>query len=150
MLRNQFFFFIQKNTPINGDLECGRIFTKVLNPLSFEFKKRGTVGGRISNFNITLDMLMYNRINWRDEYNKKPKNYSYDRNPESTAYIPKGEGTYYICGGINGGKTEAYLQLVKELKKNINIDLDKNVIASYHLNLRFWFGKKAGILMQML
>lgn len=66
------------------------------------------------------------------EYNKKPKRFSYDRNPQSTAYIPKGEGTYYICGGINGGKAEAYLSLVRELKENIDIDLSKNVIAKWH------------------
>lgn len=72
-LRTSFFEFIKLNTPINGDLECGRIFTKVLNPLAFEFKKCGTVGGRISNNVITLDMLMYNRPNWRDLYSKKPK-----------------------------------------------------------------------------
>lgn len=66
------------------------------------------------------------------EYNKKPRWYSYDRNPESTAYIPKGEGQYYICGGINGGKAEAYLQLVKELKRNIDIDKSKGVVAKWH------------------
>lgn len=66
------------------------------------------------------------------EFNKKPSKYSYDRNPESTAYIPKGEGKYYICGGINGGKSQAYLSLIKELKNNVQIDLDKNVIAKWH------------------
>ncbi len=66
------------------------------------------------------------------EYNKKPKKYSYDRNPESTAYIPVGEGQYYICGGINGGKSKAYLSLIKDLKNNIDIDLSKNVIAKWH------------------
>jgi len=73
ILRKSFFEFIKKNTPINGDYECGRIFTKVLNPLAFEFKKCGTAMGRISKNIITLDMLMYNRPNWRDLYSKKPK-----------------------------------------------------------------------------
>lgn len=66
------------------------------------------------------------------EYNKKPTKYSYDRNPQSTAYIPRGEGRYYICGGINGGKTNAYLKLVEELKRNIEIDMSKNIIAKWH------------------
>lgn len=79
-LREEFFSFIKNNTPINGDYECGRIFTKVLNPLAFEFKKKGTVNGRISKFNITLDMLMYNRTNWRDEYNEKPKEVTREEN----------------------------------------------------------------------
>jgi hypothetical protein len=66
------------------------------------------------------------------EYNKKPSRYSYDRNPKSTAYIPKGEGKYYICGGINGGRTNAYLELVAELKQNVDTDLQNNVIAKWH------------------
>lgn len=66
------------------------------------------------------------------EYNKKPDRFSYDRNSKSTAYIPKGTGQYYICGGINGGKAEAYLQLIKELKKNIDIDNNNQVIAKWH------------------
>lgn len=66
------------------------------------------------------------------EYNKKPQRYSYDRNPKSTAYIPKGEGKYYIFGAVNGGKAEAYLNLIKELKKNIDTDKSNNVIAKWH------------------
>ena len=66
------------------------------------------------------------------EYNKKPARYSYDRNPSSTAYIPKGKGRYYVCGGINGGKAWAYLELIKELKNNIQSDLDNGVIAKWH------------------
>lgn len=72
-LRNAFFNFIKANTPINGDTECGRIFTKVLNPLAYELKTKGTQRGHISPTVITLDMLMYNRANWRDMINKKPK-----------------------------------------------------------------------------
>lgn len=66
------------------------------------------------------------------EYNKKPRHYSYDRNPKSTAYIPKDKGKYYVCGGINGGKAEAYLRLIKELKRNIEIDKSNNVVAKWH------------------
>lgn len=72
-LKKSFSKFIISNTRIRGTVECGRIFTKVVNPLAFEFKKRGTQRGRISNHVITLDMLMYNRPNWRDIYSKKPK-----------------------------------------------------------------------------
>jgi hypothetical protein len=65
-------------------------------------------------------------------YKKRPNKFTYDRNPKSTAYIPKGQGQYYICGGINGGKSEAYLNLIKELKKNIDIDKANGVIAKWH------------------
>ena len=65
-------------------------------------------------------------------YNKKPSQFTYDRNPKSTAYIPKGKGQYYVCGGINGGKTQAYLELIEQLKRNISIDLDNHIIAKWH------------------
>lgn len=65
--------FIIQNTPINGVIECGRIFTKVLNPLACKYKKCGTVRGNLSKDVITQDMLMYNQRNWRDILLQKPK-----------------------------------------------------------------------------
>lgn len=60
-------------TKINGEVECQRIFTKVLNPLAFAQSKPGTKKGRLSKDVITYDMLLYNRKNFRDESAKKPK-----------------------------------------------------------------------------
>lgn len=65
-------------------------------------------------------------------YKKKPRQFTYDRNPASTAYIPKGKGQYYVCGGINGGKAAAYLDLIEELKHNIDVDNANNIIARWH------------------
>lgn len=70
-LRKKFIEFTIYNTPINGKVECGRIFAKILNPLAFTKNKKGTVKGRISKNIITNDQLLYNRVNWRDT--KKPK-----------------------------------------------------------------------------
>lgn len=80
-LKNTFFTFTVANTAIgskgsNGKLECGRIFTKVVNVLAFNLDKRGTEKGRISQHAITYDMLMYNRDNFRDIYAEKPKSIS--------------------------------------------------------------------------
>ena len=80
-LKNTFFTFTVANTAIgskgsNGKLECGRIFTKVVNVLAFNLNKRGTDKGRISQHAITYDMLMYNRDNFRDIYAEKPKSVS--------------------------------------------------------------------------
>lgn len=61
-----------------------------------------------------------------------PDKFTYDRNPESLAYIPYGEGKYYFRGGVNGGKTEAYLKLIHTLSENTKKDLDKGVIAAWH------------------
>jgi len=58
--------FIIRNTPINGKTEVRRIFTKVINPLSYIRKLRGTKGGSFSTDIIGYDELMYNRRNWRD------------------------------------------------------------------------------------
>lgn len=74
ILKNTFSTFTIKYTPINQNVECGRIFTKILNPLSFKYQKKGTRKGNLSKTNITLDELKYNRINWRDENSGKEKN----------------------------------------------------------------------------
>ncbi len=61
-------------TKINHNTETWRIFTKVLNPLSFKYNTYGTERGVLSRNLITYDMLMYNRDNFRDIYSLKPKN----------------------------------------------------------------------------
>ncbi|WP_163535355.1 restriction endonuclease [Helicobacter suis] len=73
-LKDAFTQFTIKNTRINGETECGRIFTKVLNPLAFKYKTRGTERGKLSTNIITLDDLKYNRMNWFDELSGKDKN----------------------------------------------------------------------------
>lgn len=72
-VREKFIEFTIENTNINGEVECGRIFTKIINPLAFKLKKFGTEKGRISKNIITLDSLQYNRSNWRDELSGKDK-----------------------------------------------------------------------------
>lgn len=72
-LRERFIHFTITNTKINGETECGRIFTKVLNPLAFKLRKLGTEKGRLSKCIITLNDLQYNRLNWRDELSGKDK-----------------------------------------------------------------------------
>lgn len=72
-LRDTFIHFTITYTKINGVIECGRIFTKVLNPLAFKLRKLGTEKGRISKNIITLNDLQYNRLNWRDELSGKDK-----------------------------------------------------------------------------
>lgn len=72
-MKDGFSSFIIRNTPINGEVECNRIFIKVLNPLAYARNKRGTERGKMSEQIITYDMLMYNRNNFRDLYSEKPK-----------------------------------------------------------------------------
>lgn len=72
-VKRTFSSFTINNTKINGEVECNRIFIKVLNPLAYFKNSCGTEKGRISEQNITYDMLMYNRNNFRDVYADKPK-----------------------------------------------------------------------------
>ena len=72
-IREAFIKFTIDNTNINEKTECGRIFTKVINPLAFKMKKLGSIKGRISKKIITLSDIQYNRYNWRDEVSGKDK-----------------------------------------------------------------------------
>lgn len=82
-VRDMFIDFTIRNTKINGKTECGRIFTKVINPLAFKLRKKGTERGRLSSYVIKLNDLQYNRSNWRDELSGKEKGLTrldYERN----------------------------------------------------------------------
>lgn len=58
--------------------------------------------------------------------------YPYEHNKRSTAYVPYGKGKYYFMGSLNGGKADAYLQLIDSLKVAIQQDLDNGIIAKWH------------------
>lgn len=70
-LKQWFVDFMISNTPINEVLEPKRIFTKIINPLAFWFRKHWTIRWYFSKYPISYDDLMYNRTNWRDIWNKK-------------------------------------------------------------------------------
>ena len=65
-------------------------------------------------------------------HGKNPDDMTYDRNPKSLAYVPYGEGQYYVMGGLNGGKTGAYLDMVHRLKENVDTDTANGVVAAWH------------------
>ncbi len=65
-------------------------------------------------------------------HGRNPDDMTYDRNPESLAYIPFGEGAYYVMGGLNGGKTKAYMEMVHRLKANVDEDTANGVTALWH------------------
>lgn len=83
-------------------------------------------------------------------FNKKRKRFTYeDQQKESLAFVNKNEGKHYLMGGLNGGTSKAYLALIEQLHKNIQIDLEKNIIARWHdeshLN-KYMIGKNPKIL----
>lgn len=73
ILKNGITNFTINHTNINKHTEVWRIFIKILNPLAYNKNALGTERGRISRDLITYDVLMYNRDNFRDIYQRKPK-----------------------------------------------------------------------------
>lgn len=65
-------------------------------------------------------------------YADPPYVYAYERRKASRAYIPYWKGKTYVCGGVNGGRADAFLELIRKLDENIDKDYQKGVIASWH------------------
>lgn len=100
-LKDAYTSFTIQNTPINGATECGRIFTKVLNPLACKYKKCGTERGHLSKDIITQDMIMYNQRNWRDILSEKPKDMT---RVDYEVTLPKPDDDYMTTYRINRAK----------------------------------------------
>lgn len=58
--------------------------------------------------------------------------YPYEKNEMSRARILPSEGEYYVAGGFNGGKSEDYLCMCRELADAVRRDLEDGVIAVWH------------------
>ena len=85
-IKSLFFRLQTENTRINGELESNRIFTKVLNPITFMHNARGSEKGRLSKFPTYFVDLMYNRPNFRDYLKQKNiTRQQFDLNPDFTA-----------------------------------------------------------------
>lgn len=65
-------------------------------------------------------------------YNKSPNKYTYENRSASRAYLKNDVGKYYFAGGINGGKTKEFIECIKILNKNIEDDLNNQIIAKWH------------------
>lgn len=74
--------------------------------------------------------------------------FPYDRNPNSAAYIPYGQGLYYFQGGLNGGRTFEYMQLIESCMRDIEMDCKKGIVAlvndESYLN-KYLLGRKVKI-----
>ncbi|MCQ2499044.1 MAG: restriction endonuclease [Lachnospiraceae bacterium] len=120
-LKDGYTNFTIANTPINGATECGRIFTKVLNPLACKYKKCGTERGHISKDIITQDMLLYNQRNWRDILSEKPKEMT---RVDYEVTLPKPSEDYMTTYRINRAKrnlrrfNDMYRNGLTELKED--------------------------------
>lgn len=52
--------------------------------------------------------------------------------PQSKAFVPFEKRGVYCAGGFQGGKTDAYMDMVNVLDKNISEDENNGIIAEYH------------------
>ena len=57
---------------------------------------------------------------------------TYETRPESTAYVAPEEGVCYYAGGFNGGTSEAFLNMSKDIKDKVDEDLESDIIALWH------------------
>tara|TARA_R110002110_G_scaffold96612_3_gene248694 strand:+ start:1531 stop:2205 length:675 start_codon:yes stop_codon:yes gene_type:complete len=55
-----------------------------------------------------------------------------ESNPKSTAYININDPIVYYAGGFNGGTKKEFLLMAKQLSKNIDDDLENDIIAVWH------------------
>lgn len=65
-------------------------------------------------------------------YGKKAYYAPYDRNRKSRAYVPYNQGSIYVFGAMNGGMTNSYLAMCKQLNYQICEDLKAGIIAKCH------------------
>lgn len=62
-----------------------------------------------------------------------PMFYPYERNKKSLAYVaPYGKDYHYYMGGLNGGTSQEYLKMIKQLSINIREDYNNGIIAIFH------------------
>jgi hypothetical protein len=64
--------------------------------------------------------------------NKAVENFPDEKNVKSLAYIKRNQDSIYVCGGFNGGQKDSFVQMIRKLSVNINIDLKSDLIALWH------------------
>lgn len=133
-MKHEFGRFTVFNTPINGIVECNRIFTKVLNPLAFMKSTFGTEKGRMSKGIITKDMLMYNRNNFRDIYVNKPKEMTRGEYYESLAEKPNANLIKY-----QSGKAKKLLRIFNDVFNNGESEVQDELAVGHAINMHHIF-----------
>lgn len=108
-MKQAFIDFYHQYTAVRGQFEPKRIFTKVLNPIAFKYRKHGTIAGRMSQHPINRSDMMYNRDNFRDIYRDKPKGVA---RKDWLANHPEFD--------VREGYFEQMMNAAKRLVKNIN------------------------------
>ncbi|MEG9320813.1 hypothetical protein [Fusobacterium varium] len=104
-----------------------------------ELKKNDYIFFFNSNYNF-IDFIYENEILFKKEeiialdhdIKKEKHKIPYDRNSKSQAFFNFDEGGKYYQGGLNGGKTESYIELINSCITMIEEDKKINYIAEYN------------------
>lgn len=72
--KDDFEKLIKENSSVRKDLECRRIYAKVINPICCKLGLRGAAFGDVTDNPIQFSNLVYNAENRRDKGVNKPKN----------------------------------------------------------------------------
>ena len=118
-------------TRINTSTEINRIFPKVLHPMAFFRNSYGSVNGRMSRDKVTLDMVMYNRLNFRDVYAGKPKGMTRNEYFENIGYKPDEREFAYESNKAKK-KLRKFNKIFFEDKSEIDDDLSAGMATNMH------------------
>jgi hypothetical protein len=67
-------------------------------------------------------------------------NGTWETSPRSKAFVPFSRRRVYVAGGVWLGTKKAIQEMVKNLRKNVQDDLDKGIVAKWHdeSHLNYW------------
>lgn len=70
---------------------------------------------------------------------------TWENNPISQAFVKRRNRKIYVCGGIWWGRVRMAKELARDLETRIDIDLSRNVIATYHdeSHLNNWLSRNS-------
>lgn len=130
-MKARFELDMKNKTRINNKKEIDRIFPKVLHPMAFMRNTYGSFMGHISKDKVTLDMLMYNRLNFRDIYSAKPKGMTRNEYFEKIGYKPDERIALY-----ESNKAKKLLRYFNDMffdgKAEVEDELDAGIATNMH------------------
>lgn len=65
-------------------------------------------------------------------WNKHPLEWTYERRTECNAHIEYGKGNRYYAGGFNGGKSDVFLEMAKNISQWRKDDERRGIIPVWH------------------
>lgn len=74
----------------------------------------------------------YFRRDWKTWIAARRKSGIWETRRESMAFVPLFSRRTYVAGGVWGGKRSALYRMISQLKINVEIDLQKEIVAIFH------------------